>query len=165
MESEKVDRAKLTINMNARVGVRLTETGLRILDEWEEALGLPEKHRRINVTDGDRWRGELWALLQQFGERITMGMPIPFVDNRVDVLDERGEPVSRPPVALLPPETLTEEERRRLEWEMSDDDDAPDGPSTELVAKLLRIHDRLWARVGQMEKEMQDEAWERSERD
>jgi len=82
---EAENRSPRAINMNQRVSVRLTEHGLRMLDEWEAELGLPERHRRINVTEGNLWRGELWALLQQFGERVTMGMNIPFVDNRVEV--------------------------------------------------------------------------------
>lgn len=50
------------------------------------------------------------------------------------------------------PEPLTEDERGRLEWEMSDEDDAPDGPSTPLVRKLLALHDHLQARCELLDK-------------
>lgn len=75
-----------TLNLNQRASARLTETGLRVLDEFEAELGLPMRHRRMSVTDGNLWRGQLWSLMQDFGASISLGMHEgPFVDNRVDV--------------------------------------------------------------------------------
>jgi hypothetical protein len=75
-----------TLNLNQRATARLTETGLRILDEYEADLGLPERHRRASVSDGNLWSGQLWSLMQEFGPSISMGMgESAFVDNRIDV--------------------------------------------------------------------------------
>ncbi len=74
------------VNLNQRVRVRLSETGLRVLDAYEADLGLPERHRRHGVTDGNLWRGPLWQLMQEFGPCISMGMNEgPVVGNRVEV--------------------------------------------------------------------------------
>ena len=74
-----------TFNMNDRAAVRLTESGLRILDRYEAVLGLPEHHRRTSLTDGNLWRGELWRLMQEFGPGVEMGFDSPFVDNRIEL--------------------------------------------------------------------------------
>ena len=75
-----------TLNLNQRATARLTETGLRILDEYEAGLGLPERHRRASVFEGDLWKGPLWQLMQEFGASMSIGMGEgAFVDNRIDV--------------------------------------------------------------------------------
>ncbi len=77
--------APIALNMNGTVRVRLSETGLRVLDEYEAELKLPRRHRRRSVTDGNLWKGPLWQLMQEFGPSITMGMSEgPIVDNRID---------------------------------------------------------------------------------
>jgi hypothetical protein len=50
-------------------------------------------------------------------------------------------------------ETLTEEERARLEWELETNDDFV---SKTLSAKLLRLHDALQARVKELESRIDD---------
>ena len=74
-----------TLNANDRATVRLTEMGLRALDQYEAALGLPERHRRRSITEGNLWSGQLWSLMQEFGPSISMGLDSPFVDNRIEV--------------------------------------------------------------------------------
>lgn len=98
-----------TINMNDRVTVRLTETGLRMLDEYEANLGLPERHRRMSVTDGNLWKGQLWALMQEFGPSISMGFDSPFLLNLLDV-----ESCSVPVVTRSEPGGYAEPTRKRV---------------------------------------------------
>lgn len=54
--------------------------------------------------------------------------------------------MSSPPDTVAP-EQLSEEEREHLEWVLT----PPTGPGANEIRKLLRIHDRLQARVGELE--------------
>ncbi len=68
-------------------------------------------------------------------------------------LVEGGAPSRHhPPVSILPVETLTEEERALLEAYRQARFEGMPNATREAAAKLLRIHDRLWARVGQLER-------------
>lgn len=85
-----------TINMNDRVAVRLTAAGLIILDAFEETVGIPVRHRRLSVSDGNLWKGQLWELMQDFGPCVSLGMiDMPFVANRIDVESNEAPMVAR----------------------------------------------------------------------
>lgn len=75
------------MNLNDRVSVRLTATGLRVLDENESEMGLPQRHRRMSITDGNVWTGQLWELMQEFGRLMRMGFgESPFERNEIEIV-------------------------------------------------------------------------------
>lgn len=77
----------MSMNLNDRVSVRLTATGLRVLDENEYEMGLPKRHRRMSITDGNVWTGQLWELMQEFGRCLRMGIGEgPFERNEIQLV-------------------------------------------------------------------------------
>ena len=78
---------KLLLNPNGRVTVRLTDRGLRALDEHEADVGIPSRHRRLSISDGNLWTGQLWSLMQEIGNSCRIGFDSPFVDNRIEYED------------------------------------------------------------------------------
>lgn len=73
--------AGISVNMNARCRVRLTEYGRKVRGEFYANLRLP-------CPPVDELEDQLWCLMQMFGPAISIGMSrVPFVDNRIEVLE------------------------------------------------------------------------------
>lgn len=76
-----------SLNLNARVRVTLTPTGMRWLRERYAALapGLEPWQPDANPREF-----QLWELMQVYGPHPYLGMvEMPFVGNRIEVLDSR----------------------------------------------------------------------------
>lgn len=79
----------LKININDKVRVRLTEYGRQCLAEnyaklsmdSGAPLSMPNKK-----PDADGWtEWQLWHLMQEFGQHIAMGLPVPFEANEMQI--------------------------------------------------------------------------------
>lgn len=77
----------LKININEKVRVRLTEYGKQCLAEnyakLSMASGAPLSMPNPKL-DADGWtEWQLWRLMQEFGQHIAMGLPVPFEANEM----------------------------------------------------------------------------------
>lgn len=77
------------VNINNTAQARLTEHGLRILREYEDAVYIPLQYRN-SVTDGNLWKGQVWHLMRVFGPAIVMG-DLLFVDNIIEVSERQWQ--------------------------------------------------------------------------
>lgn len=84
---EKCALAKASIlNLNDRFVVTLTEEGAKVMTAWYEQF--PAAYRK-NAEPGTVLVEPLWHLMQIFGDKMIMGRPPVFVDNKLEV-KERG---------------------------------------------------------------------------
>ncbi len=79
----------MTINMNARVRVTLTEQGKAIFIAYYQATDKVFGRKTIAPDDTKTWM--LWELFEVFGAHIHMGMgsvPVPFERNCLEIIKE-----------------------------------------------------------------------------
>lgn len=87
------------ISLNARVRVKLTELGMKVVaDDWPRIQGTAK-------AAGGVYETELWELMYVFGKHTYMGFPAVFESVIIDVLDNPvpkddppTEPVRKAPV-------------------------------------------------------------------
>jgi len=71
----------LKININDKVRVRLTEYGKQCLAENYAKLSMASPNLKPDADGWTEW--QLWHLMQEFGQHIAMGLPVPFEANEM----------------------------------------------------------------------------------
>lgn len=70
--------AGISVNVNARVEVTLSESGLRRINDYYDSLFPPgssiRKFARLRQVE-KLWRGQLWELMDIWGPEMYMGNP------------------------------------------------------------------------------------------
>lgn len=69
--------AGISVNVNARVEVMLTESGLRRINCYNDSLFPASSAIRkfARHQTGKRWEGQLWELMMIWGPEMYMGNP------------------------------------------------------------------------------------------
>jgi hypothetical protein len=85
--------AHIKVNINQRVGVKLTDEGRRIYREIQTNLQLQCPAAKFNpepkVDENGYYWAAIWSLMRDFGSCVGSGLPLPF---ETDVLIETQAP-------------------------------------------------------------------------
>lgn len=78
----------MEINLNDACSVVLTQAGADILNNIQEKLWMAYgyKPRCIHLC-GETYKTQLWSLMQDFGQKISMTLPVPFERLKITMID------------------------------------------------------------------------------
>ena len=87
----------MKININQKAQVQLTKFGADILNTLNRKANggflLNSSVRfRVDYTEGELYRNQLWFLFQVFGNSFELGLEAPFVDLEFEVGEVKVEP-------------------------------------------------------------------------
>lgn len=68
------------VNINARVTVKLTERGAKLVNSRNAEFNktLRTSQCKTDYKAGDEYHSQLWSLMAEFGVAISMGSEVPF---------------------------------------------------------------------------------------
>jgi len=86
---------KITINVNWRSSVILTEAGANVINSYmeKETPYLTSEEKALifgkdNFKKGDVFKGPLWDTMRIFGDSFYNGCDIPFLENKILIDDK-----------------------------------------------------------------------------